>query len=221
MSLFSRTSAIAHAAHRPTRQSEAAFVVGGKDIMDIAELSGSGGHKWRLLGWGTAVALLSAPFVAMQLHAEGVDWSVGDFLVMGVMLGTVGGLIELAMRTRRSWPYRGGVVLALLGAFLLTWANLAVGIVGSEHNPNNLLFFIALLMGIAGAVGGNFSAGGMKRAMITTVITLILAFVIAELGQHDEPMAPPLAEGIGTFIFVLLFAGSALLFRRAERQSDG
>ena len=189
-------------------------------MMDIAQMSGSGGHKWRVLGWGAAVALLAAPFVAIQLHAEGVDWSVGDFVVMGAMLATVGGLIELAVRTRRSWSYRGGVALALLGAFLLTWANLAVGIVGSEHNPNNQLFFIALLLGIAGAVGGRFTAGGMKRAMVVTAIAVVLAFLLAESGPRDDPLVHQLVEGIGTSIFVLLFAGSALLFRTAERQPD-
>lgn len=188
--------------------------------MDIAQVSERGGHKWRIVGWGAAVALLAAPFVAMQLHADGVNWSPGDFLVMGAMLGIVGGLIELAARARQSRSYRGGAVLALLGAFLLTWANLAVGIVGSEENPSNQLFFVALLMGIAGAVGGRFRPDGMKRAMITTAVAVVLAFLLAESAPRDEPMVRPLVEAVGTSIFVLLFAGSALLFRNAERQPD-
>jgi hypothetical protein len=200
-------------------QSEAAIVVRGKDMMDIAQVSRTGGQKWRILGWGAAVALLATPFVAMQLHAEGVDWSAGDFIVMGVMLATVGGLIELAVRAQRNWSYRGGAVLVLLGAFLLVWANLAVGIVGSEDNPGNQLFFVALLAGITAAIGGGFRADGMKRAAITTAIAIVLAFALAETGQRDEPIVRPLAEALGTSIFVLMFAGAALLFQRAERQS--
>ena len=179
------------------------------------------GHKtgtWRIAGWGAAVLLLAAPFAAMQFHAEGVDWSVGDFVVMGVMLGTVGGLIELAVRMSPNPWYRGGVGMGVLGAFLLVWANLAVGIVGSEHNPNNQLFFVALLMAVAGAIGARFRADGMARTMLTTAAAVVIAFTLAELGQRDEPMVRPLVEAVGTSIFVMLFLGSAWLFRRAAAQ---
>lgn len=175
------------------------------------------GIPWRIIGWGGAVALLALPFIAMQLNAEGVDWSVGDFVFMGALLGTIGGLIELAVRMSPSRFYRGGAGLALLGTFLVIWVNLAVGIVGSEHNPNNQLFFIALLMGVAGAIGGRGKADGMARAAITTAVAIVLAFFIAQADVSDEPMVKPLVEGVGTSIFVLLFLASAWLFRKAVR----
>jgi hypothetical protein len=175
------------------------------------------GMPWRLIGWGGAVALLALPFVAMQLDAEGVDWSTGDFVAMGLMVGTVGALLELAVRMSSNRFYRGGSGLALLGAFLVIWVNLAVGIVGSEHNPNNQLFFIALLMGIAGVIGGRARPDGMARAMITTAVSIVLAFLIAQAGTRDEPMVRPLVEGVGTSVFVILFLASAWLFRRAAR----
>lgn len=178
------------------------------------------GSPWRIAGWGAAVLLLAAPFVAMQLHAQGVNWSRGDFIVMGAMLGTVGGLIELAVRMSPNRWYRGGVGLGVLGAFLLVWVNLAVGIVGSEHNPNNQLFFVALLMAVAGAIGARFRAAGMARAMLTTAIAVVIAFALAELDQRDEPMVRPLVEAIGTSIFVMLFLGSAWLFRRAAAEES-
>jgi hypothetical protein len=177
-----------------------------------------GGQRWRLFGWGAAVALLATPFVAMRLSAQGVDWSVADFVVMGAMLGAVGGLIELAVRLAPNRLYRGGVGLALLGTFLTVWVNLAVGIVGSENNPGNLLFFVALLMGIAGAIGTRFRADGMARAMITTAVSIGIAFVLAQLGVRDEPMVKPFVEGAGTSLFVALFLCSAWLFRRAASE---
>lgn len=175
------------------------------------------GIPWRIVGWGGAVDLLALPFIAMQLNAEGVDWSVSDFVFMGVLLGTIGGLLELAVRMSPNRFYRGAVGLALLGTFLVIWVNLAVGIVGSEHNPNNQLFFVALLMGIAGAIGGRGRVDGMARAAITTAVTLVLAYFIAQAGVRDEPMVKPVVEGVGTSVFVLLFLGSAWLFRRAAR----
>jgi energy-converting hydrogenase Eha subunit C len=198
---------------------EASNIAGGKVVMEIAETRG--GQRWRIFGWGFAVALLAAPFVAMRMHAQGVDWSPGDFVFAAVIFATVGGLLELAVRLTRSRLYRGATALALLGGLLVVWANLAVGIVGSEHNPDNQLFFVALLMGIAGAIGARFKADGMKRAMITTAVAIVVVFAIAESGRPDEPMVHPLVEGVGTSIFVLLFVGSAWLFRKAAtRQSS-
>lgn len=177
------------------------------------------GIPWRIIGWGGAVALLATPFVAMQLNAEGVDWSVGDFIVMGIMMAIVGGVIELAVRSSSNWSYRGGAGLAVLGGFLLTWANLAVGIVGSENNPANQLFFVALLVGIVGSLIAQGRSAGMARAMLITAGSIVVAFVIAQAGVRDEPMVRPLVEGVGTSIFVLMFAASAMLFRRAARGS--
>jgi hypothetical protein len=186
-------------------------------MVEIAEVQR--GHRWRIIGWGAAVAILAAPFVAMQLNAEGVNWTVGDFLAMGIMLGAVGGFLELAVRMTRNRYYRTGAGLALLGAFLLAWANLAVGIVGSENNPNNQLFFVALLMGIAGIIGAKARAEGMVRAMLTTAGSIVAAFVFAELSARDEPIVRPVVEAVGTSIFVVLFLGSAWMFGRAAADS--
>src|SRR5690348_6595151 len=183
-------------------------------MVEIA--AGQRGSRWRVAGWGTAVAIIVAPFVAMQLHAEGVNWSIGDFLVMGVMLGSVGGILELAVRMSRNRYYRAGAGLALLGTFLLVWANLAVGIVGSENNPNNQLFFVPLLMGVAAVIGAKARAEGMVRAMLTTSGAIVVALVVAELGARDEPIVRPLVEIVGTSVFVALFVGSAWMFRRAS-----
>ena len=107
---------------------------------------------WRMIGWGGAAILLTLPFVAMQIGGAGVNWSVTDFAVFGLMLLMVGVPLELAARTNEGWAYRGAAALALLGMLLTIWANLAVGIVGSEANPANLLFFAALIVGVLGAV---------------------------------------------------------------------
>jgi hypothetical protein len=176
-----------------------------------------GGIPWRMVGWGGAVVMLALPFIAMQLNTEGVDWSAGDFVIMGAMLGAIGGILELAVRLSPNRFYRAAVGLALLGTFLLVWANLAVGIVGSENNPNNQLFFVAVLLGVAGIIGAGAKADGMVRAMVTTAAAIVLAFVIGELGVRDEPMVKPIVEGVGTSIFVMLFLASAWLFRRSAR----
>ena len=173
------------------------------------------GSPWRFVGWGIATSLLLLPLAAMQFTPE-VNWTASDFIVWGIMLGTVGGLFELAVRLSPLPSYRLGFGLALLGAFLVTWVNLAVGIVGSENNPSNQLFFLALLVGIIGAGVARLRAGGMSHAMFATVAALGMAFVIAQMGPRDELFVPESREALGTGVFAAIFIGSALLFRRAS-----
>lgn len=175
---------------------------------------------WRLIGWGCAVALLLVPFVAMQFAVTGVDWSASDFIVAGTIFATIGGLFEFAMRGSSNTSYRLASAVALLGLFAVVWVNLAVGIVGSEANPGNLLFFAALLVGIGGAIGARFRAPGMARAMFSTAVALIVAFALAEVGPRDEPTVRPMVEAIGASLFAMFFLGSAWLYRRAAAQSS-
>jgi hypothetical protein len=171
---------------------------------------------WRVIGWGGAAALLALPFVAMQFTSE-VVWTASDFIAFGAMLLMVGVPLELAARTSADWSYRGGAALALLGMFLTTWANLAVGIVGSEDNPANLMFFAALLLGIAGAIVARFRPRGMAVAMMATAAALGVAFVIAVSAPTDEPHVAHWRELAGTGLFAVLFLASAALFRKASR----
>lgn len=195
----------------------AAIMHGDRDMASSAGGQRNGGVPWRIIGWGFAVGLLLLPFIAMQVGAEGVDWSLGDFIVFGVMLGTVGGAFELAVRASGSWSYRGGAALALLAMFLVVWANLAVGIVGNENNPWNQLFFLALLVGVVGACLARFRARGMSLAMMMTAGGLIAAYAIARLNRPEELGAHLMVELVGTSIFALLFVGSSAMFRKAAR----
>ena len=174
------------------------------------------GVPWRAIGWGSAVALLALPFIAMQFTRD-VIWTLSDFVAFGVMLLLVGIPLELAVRMSRNWSYRGGALLALLGMFLTIWANLAVGIVGSEGNPANMWFFAALLVGIAGSAIGRFRAKGMAIAMVATAAAIGFAFAVAVMGPTDEPNVSHWLELAGTSVFAALFLGSAALFRRAAR----
>jgi hypothetical protein len=185
----------------------------------MTQSQGGGGNRWRLIGWGLAAALLALPFVAMQLNAEGVHWTASDFIFMGALFAIVGGLFELAVRLSPKWEYRAGFGLALLGAFLVIWVNLAVGIVGNENNPANQWFFAALLVGIVGAAIARLRPGGMSAAMLATAVALGIAFALAAMGGSDEPFVPRSRELRGTAVFAALFLASAWLFRRAGRYS--
>ena len=174
-------------------------------------------NPWRMLGWGGAVALLLAPLVAMRFTSE-VNWTASDFIFAGGLFAFIGGAFELAVWASRDRAYRAAAALALLGTFLTIWANLAVGIVGSENNPPNLLFFGALLIGIAMACVGRFRASPMSIATLATAASLGIAFVIAVMQPIDEPFVPHIRESLGTGILAALFSASSALFRKAAQE---
>ena len=78
----------------------------------------------------TAGILLSIPFIAMQFTNE-VNWTPGDFIIMGVLLFGTGLLCEFVMRKVKNTNKRIMICAALLFVFLLIWAELAVGIFGT------------------------------------------------------------------------------------------
>src|SRR5688572_8042949 len=60
--------------------------------------------------------------------------------------------------------YRFAVGVALAAALFLVWMNLAVGLIGTEDNPANLLYGGVLAVGIIGAIIARFRPHGMARA---------------------------------------------------------
>lgn len=84
-------------------------------------------HKWRIIFWAIAALLLLTPLVAMQF-TDAVQWDQYDFLIFGAMLLIAGVAIELSVRLTRTTRRRVGLIIAIILAFLLIWAQLAVGI---------------------------------------------------------------------------------------------
>ena len=77
-----------------------------------------------------SLSLLLIPLIAMQFSDQ-VNWSLGDFVVMGLLLLTVGIGMSFIVRRTSSFQKRAAYILVLILAFLLIWAELAVGIFGS------------------------------------------------------------------------------------------
>jgi hypothetical protein len=169
---------------------------------------------WRLAGWGLAAILLLVPLAAMRVTDEG-NWSAADFGFAAVMIGGVGVTFELAVHATRSLAYRAGSALALVTGFLLVWINAAVGIIGDEGNPLNLLYGAVLAVALIGAIAGRFRARGMARAMTGAAIVQALVGGVAVVAAGREPPGA-VGQVVLNGIFVLLFAGAALLFARAE-----
>ena len=57
------------------------------------------------------------------------------------------------------------VAVTVISAMLLVWINLAVGIVGNEVHPANLMYVGVLAVGLLGALLSRGQSRGMARAM--------------------------------------------------------
>jgi hypothetical protein len=160
--------------------------------------------------------ILLLPLLAMQFTDE-VVWGLADFAVAGALLFGTGLTYELVARKGGNIAYRVAVGVALAAALLLVWLNLAVGVIGSEDNPTNLMYGGVLAVGIIGAIIVRFQSHGMARALFATALAQALVPVIALI--IGTPQVTSVAVlGVNAF-FVMLFVGSALLFLRASRTS--
>lgn len=169
---------------------------------------------WRAVVWGGAAVLLLLPWVAMQFTRE-VAWTLRDFVAFGAMLSAACVAGELAVRATRNRAYRAAVGAAVVAAFLLVWITLAVGIVGSETGPANLMYFGVLAVGIAAAFLGRFRPQGMVRALLATAAAQLLAGAgVLVAGWGGKAL-------VLTLGFVVPWLVSAWLFRRATRELAG
>jgi hypothetical protein len=174
------------------------------------------GMPWRAIGWGGAALLLLIPL------ATGAPWTLSDFILMGVFLGGAGLMLELAMMASRNMAFRLGAILAVLTAFLLIWVNGAVGFLGDENNPANLMFFGVLAVAVLGACIAGFRSAGMAAALFATAGAQIAVGVIALVWRMGSPGYHGVYEAVmGTSVFAGLWLLSAAFFRHAARhQAD-
>jgi hypothetical protein len=167
--------------------------------------------RLRPLVWGGAVALLSLPALAMKFFPEaGVDWTASDFAVMGGLLGGCCGLYEIATRVSGNWIYRAAFALAVLAGFLQMWINLAVGIIGPEHEQANILFPIVLLVGIASAIIVRFRVQKMPQVMWLT------AAAQAAVGAYSLAIGSLEGTLCSGFFAALWFAAGVMFWKAAD-----
>lgn len=176
----------------------------------------------RLKIWYVAfatAAILVAPLVAMQFTEE-VNWGLLDFIVMGLLLFGTGITYIMISRISESAAYRTAVGVAVVAILLLIWVNLAVGIIGSEGNPANLLYVGVVAICIIGAGISRLQPIGMARTMFTTAFVQMLVPVIVFIFWRTSLEESPGIVGVFGLnaFFAALFIVSALLFRNVAKR---
>jgi len=122
------------------------------------------------------------------------------------------------MKTNKT-AYKFAVGLALASAFILVWLMGAVGVIGVEGDPFDLIYFGVILIGIVGAIIARFQPQGMARAMFVTAFAQALVIVIALMaGKHHSPVSSVAEIVLLNGFFVAMLQGSAKLFQNAARE---
>lgn len=172
----------------------------------------------RQIVWTIVVALILLIFLAMQFTNFGkVEMQWNETIAYSTILLIVGGAYEMWRWLKtQSGTYRFAFGIGLLGVLFLGLVSGAVGIIGSENNSVNLMYWAVPAVWLIGSLISRFKSRGMAYTLFATALVQFLVPVVALM------ISPEVSWGnagvIGVFvvnsIFAVLFAVSALLFRR-------
>ena len=170
--------------------------------------------RWILI----TAAVLAVPALAMAAKlaipdpgsgTDGVNWGPMDFAIIGVLVFVSGLLFEYVSTRARNVQHRAAAAIAVAAGLLLIWVNLAVGMIGDEGNPANLMYVLVLFVALAGATIGRFEPREASHAMFATAAAHVVVVVIALVGgMHPELRADA--------FFIAAWVASGLLFRQAN-----
>jgi hypothetical protein len=165
--------------------------------------------------------IVMIPAAAMLFKADGWAWSPADFVVSWIVIaGAVAGYKFVASKAPNR-AYRVAAGLAVTTGIVLLWINGAVGLIGGEDNPANLLYGAVLALGVIGAAIARLQPFGMARALLATAVAQFLVPVVALVLWRSDFSPGVVPVFTANFVFVLMFAGSAFLFRHAGTTSGG
>lgn len=177
-------------------------------------------NKLRITVWTIVLVLILMMPITMQFTNE-VQWNEAVAYIF--LLLVIGCIYELWQWLKtRTKTYRAAFVVGLGTALLIGWVNGAVGIIGSEDNPANLLYGAVAAVGLIGSLISRFKPQGMSY---TLFVAAVVQFLVPVFALFIWPAQASWGEAgvIGVFvinsIFALLFVVSALLFRRVAHNN--
>jgi MFS family permease len=167
---------------------------------------------WRIARWTAALALLLAPLIMMQFSDEW-HWTIGSFVVAGVLIGGVCLVYDFVERASDSRAYRAGVALALVASFLTVWTTLV------RDDGTGVGYFMLIMAALVGAFSAWFRPAGMARTMAGVAIMQALL----GLANATAPSAASLPDGafkglVFNGFFTALWLISAAFFRAASNK---
>ncbi|HAC15733.1 MAG TPA: hypothetical protein DCE78_07290 [Bacteroidetes bacterium] len=164
--------------------------------------------------------ILAIPFTAMQFTGE-VDWTLSDFVIMGIILFSCGMGYKLITRTANETFYRIAIAYGIFTGFLLLWVNAAVGLIGSEDNMFNLLYLAVLAVGAIGGAFYKFAPRGMSYTFVAMAsVQAILGITALLAGMQHVPHSSVIEIiGVNGF-FITLFLIAAIMFHHVANDRE-
>jgi hypothetical protein len=152
------------------------------------------------------------------LSDDGWNWDWKGFVFAGAVVFSAALTYQLVARTMSNRAYRFAVGLAVATAFVLTWMNWILTI---DVNPLNVMYLGVVVIGLVGAAIARLRASGMALALTGTAIAqMLVPFIALVLWKTKLAPGGPFAVFGLNGVFIVLFALSALLFRRAARTHE-
>ena len=146
-------------------------------------------------------------------HVDGWNWGWRGFVVAGAFVFGAALTFELAVKGMRNRSYRFAMGLTVATALVLLWMNFVLAI---DVSLANFMYFGVIVVGLVGAAIARLRARGMALALATMAIAQILVPFIALVFWKTRVAPGAAVPVIGlNGVFIVLFAISALLFRRA------
>lgn len=173
-------------------------------------------HKDRTIPPGLIPALITAallaiPLVAMRYTTE-VQWDGFDFVLAGLLLFGSGFALEWFLRRGGSRIYRLAAVLAVGATLLMTWANMAVGLLAGESHPRNAWLLSVPALGLAGAALSRVRAKGMAWTLLAMALLHGVLAAAALVGGWRPMRLSPVDVWGPNGLFILMFLCAAVLF---------
>ena len=174
--------------------------------------------RWVLI----TAAVLAVPLLAMVFKlgvpdpgsgTEGVNWGPMDFAIIGILVLGAGLLYEYASTRAANVAHRAAVGIAVAAGLFLVWVNLAVGMIGDEGNPANLMYVFVLAVALIGASIARFEPREASIAMFATAAAHAVVALIALVAG----LGPTL---LADAFWVAGWVASGLLFRLASMESS-
>jgi hypothetical protein len=172
--------------------------------------------RWVLITAGVLAVRLLAMVFKLGVPdpgsgTEGLNWGPMDFAIIGVLVLGSGLLYEYASMRAGNVAHRAAVGIAVAAGLFLIWVNLAVGMIGDEGNPANLMYILVLFVALIGAAIARFEPREASIAMFATAITHVVVAAIALIAG----LGPTLPADA---FFVAAWVASGLLFRQGAAE---
>jgi hypothetical protein len=151
-------------------------------------------------------------------YVDGWNWDWHGFVIAGAFVFSAALTYERLAKAVNNRAYRFAMGLAVATALVLIWVNF---VLMADVNVANTMYFGVPVVGLVGAAIARLRAREMALALVGTAIAQILVPFIALAFWRTTLARGAAVPVLGlNGVFIVLFAISALLFRRAARTHE-